>query len=481
MAQEFAPGIPDKDLSHELPNVSDPEEWQFALQHHLAEKAGEHLDLRLGDLASGWAHSWALKYWPKPGERRRAIKQSTHSLKYMDFEGQIHEGYGKGDVKLVDREKMEVLKSSPNKITFNVYKGRDPHEYALIRKGNDDWLLINRTISRDRYPDLPDDKPPYVDRDIDIENPQEVLQAKIDGAHNLVVFPKSGSYPKFVSYRPGKRAEGGIIEHTHKIPDFSKLPIPPHLRDSIVRGEIYAKGPTGKAIKSHELGALLNSGIWNSRAKQEGAQSPLKTVLFDVVRHRGRDVSQEPYRRKLSILEEIIQDIPYFELPPMARTPKEKKKLFEDIVAGRVPETEEGVVAWNMEQYAPAARIKIRPDYDVYIREFYDARPGTKYEGNAVGGFLYSHEPDGPIVGRVGAGLSDKLRRKMYENPGSYTGAVATVTAQGKFKSGALRAPSFSEWHLDKNDLEFLKYAEFMDIKQLIGALAADLIDGALS
>jgi len=39
----------------------------------------------------------------------------------------------------------------------------------------------------------------------------------------------------------------------------------------------------------------------------------------------------------------------------------------------------------------------------------------------------------------------------MYENPDKFRGLAAKVTAHGKFPSGALREPSFADWHYDKS------------------------------
>jgi hypothetical protein len=93
------------------------------------------------------------------------------------------------------------------------------------------------------------------------------------------------------------------------------------------------------------------------------------------------------------------------------------------------------------------SKIKLRDEHDVHIREFF---PGMgKYEGRGVGGFRYSHEPKGPIVGEVGTGFSDEERMQMHTNPEDFLGRVARVTAQDKKPSGALFAPSYTSLHED--------------------------------
>jgi bifunctional non-homologous end joining protein LigD len=406
----------------------------------------------------------------------------------MDFKGTIGPGYGEGEVDVIDKDMTEVVHMSPDKVHFNLYRGRGPEEYSLIRTGDKRWLMLNRTISRQKVPGLPEDKPSYRElkpEQIDFNNPDEILQAKIDGAHNLIVIPKSGMYPKFISHRPGKRVETGVIEHTHKVPGAMQTPIPRGLRDTIVRGEIYAMGPNKKAIMAKDLGGLLNASVWKSRIQQEAKKTPLKAVVFDVVRFRGKDVELKPYAEKLKMLKEVIDSIDILDLPPMAQTPEEKRRLFERIKSGKLPETKEGVVVWNLKDSKAPIKYKLKDEYDVHVRGFFDAKPGSKYDDVGVGGFTYSHLPDGPIVGRVGTGLNDRLRKEMYENPKKYLGAVAKVNALDIYpladkadrkgtQKGALRAPSFSQWHLDKNDVEFLKSASMLFFDNVIDMIIKD-------
>lgn len=136
---EFAPGIPDKKTKTIIPTLKD-KEWEFAIQKHKANKAGLHYDLRLGDPETQKAFSWAIRYLPKPGEKRLAIRQPDHTLKYMDFSGEIPEGYGAGKVDLKARGKTKVKKITDKKIDFEA----DGKNYSLIKTNKDQWLIINK-------------------------------------------------------------------------------------------------------------------------------------------------------------------------------------------------------------------------------------------------------------------------------------------------------------------------------------------------
>ena len=162
-----------------------------------------------------------------------------------------------------------------------------------------------------------------------------------------------------------------------------------------------------------------------------------------------------PYSEKLKVLREVESRLPdHFHLPRMAFTEADKVKLVNDMREGRLPETKEGIVAWNLHKGEKPYKAKFSTDHDVFIRGFF---PGEgKYKDRGVGGFFYSYEPDGAIVGRVGTGLTDAQRSHMHANPGVYLGTVARVKAQERFPSGALRGPSFDAFHLDKNEPETL-------------------------
>jgi hypothetical protein len=385
---EFARGIPSKKLSHDLPKVEERKTWEFAVHDHRAERRGRHFDLRLGDPSTGHAHSWAMHaQWPKPGEKTWAIQQPTHTMKYMDFVGTIEDGYGKGDVKLHDRTKAEVTNARPGHVSFNVYRGSGPEEYTLHRVGDKQWILMNRTLHRDQHLHLPTDKPDYRETkltDPKIQSDDFVFSAKIDDAHNLFYFPKAGEKVRVVSYRASKRTQGGLIEHTHKVPGLLEgLPTPEGLGGTILRGGLYAIHPgSGVATPTATLSGMLNSDVWKSREKQ-AEHGHLVPVLYDVVQYRGRKMSNAPYEEKLKVLREVEAKLPdYFHLPRMAFRQADKLKLVQDMREGKLPETKEGIVAWNLKKGEKPYKAKFFTDHDVFIRGFF---PGEgKYKDRDV-------------------------------------------------------------------------------------------------
>jgi bifunctional non-homologous end joining protein LigD len=151
---EDAPGIPRLGKSHKIRSVKNLELWEFCIQLHSAHRAGKHRDLRLGDPKTGYGHSWALRHFPKINEKRLAVRTSTHTLSYFDFEGRIPAGeYGAGTVKLDTRGKAIILSSSNDKIDFlvlkkNLRKGTKTGSYTLVRMKGNHWLLMRWGVSK---------------------------------------------------------------------------------------------------------------------------------------------------------------------------------------------------------------------------------------------------------------------------------------------------------------------------------------------
>ena len=129
-----------------------------------------------------------------------------------------------------------------------------------------------------------------------------------------------------------------------------------------------------------------------------------------------------------------------------ATDPESALALWKRITGGKHPLTREGVVIHS--PTGKPQKIKQHEEHDVHVREIV---PGLgKYKGVGAGAFRYSHAPEGPVVGEVGTGLSDELRRAMHADPAAFIGRVARVKAQEQFPSGALRAPALLALHEDE-------------------------------
>jgi len=448
---EYAPGIPEKGRISPIPTTHLPETWTLGTQRHYAQRRGEHVDLRLG-APSGIAYSWALpkEGLPEPGQAVRVPRVDDHTVEYMSFEGLIDADYGRGLVKRELLEPTEVLSASPNEIRFNRYKGKITEEYVARHFGNNIWEIRNYTPTRERYPEIPDYRPKYRTipySRVDPENDEEIIQPKIDGAHLLLHFRKAGRPPNVYSYRPGKGPQQ-LINHSHKFEAIRHLNTPKELEGLIIRGEGFVRRvEDGRVAPLQVTSGVLNAGVFKSRERQHTV-GPLSFMGFDVVGYGNMDLSQLPYARKMEILRRVRDVYPLIELPDSAGDRDVKRQLLGDIQRGKHPDTKEGVVVWSKARATPR-RAKIRPDFDVYIRR---VEPGKgRLQAGMAGAVSYSLTPTGPIVGTVGSGFSDALRRDLMKNPKKYVGKVITVQGAGQFPGGAISAPTFFRFHPEKN------------------------------
>ena len=435
-SKEDALGIPDRTVIKPIPRK--PGIWEFGIHEHDANRAGKHFDLRLGEGLN--AHSWAIRELPEPGRVALAVQQPTHTTKYMDWSGVIDSGYGAGTVKLHDRGKTQVVEAGPDKLVFNRHKGKKTDEYALVRTQDKNWILVNRTTTHGKY-QFPKEKAsykevPFTDK---LADSAEHMQPKIDGAHTLVVLHE-GKRPRVFSYRESKR--GDVLEHTHRIPGFFENRVPKGVGKVVLRAETYLADKEGRPIPERTA-PVMNSGIDKALEMQKGTGG-LHVMPFDVVGMEG-----EPYADRLAKVRELVTKMPYLKKIPTAEDKASKQRMVDDIRSGRHPLTKEGVVLWGKEPI----KAKVVSDTDVYIRGVFAGE--GKYTGHSAGGFYYSKTPNGPIAGKVGTGLSDAFRKELWQHRTRAHGKVATVTYEKEMASGALYAPRFKRFHIDKNTEEW--------------------------
>jgi len=452
IAKEYAKGIPDKKDLTDPPEINEPKILEFAVQEHQAERAGKHYDLRIGDPESGRAFSWALPKarLPEPGEKLLAIPQPIHSIPYMDFSGVISEGYGKGKVKLPVREKVEVIYSKPGRaIRFHRYIGRDSEEYLIFKgqsKGDKPtWFITNVTPQPDKDPDVPGVRPVFKSlppATLVPEDDDSIWLGKIDGATTITQIKKG----KGVRVYGPLKDEVRFVDHSPRLPAIRFSEVPPELDNTILRSELYAVDPTtGKAIPARHLSGLLNSAVWTFKNKQNPPQ--MRLAVIDVLKYKGKNVENALFKEKWEMMKEVSQKIPSIELPPHAETREAKSSLFNKIKSGQDPITEEGIVIRQL-SVSGVKPIKsvFRPTHDVYVKGIVPMIGHPEL----MGAFEYSWEPKGPVVGTVGTGFDLSLRTEVMKNPENYLGRAMKVTALAVYPSGALRAPAFKEFHLEK-------------------------------
>lgn len=430
----FAPGLPDKGKYDPIDKMKGL--TRMVIQKHQATQ--DHYDYRIQQ--DDIAHSWAAKYLPKDKKKLMLFRQPSHTAEYMDFEGTISEGYGAGKVKKIYDQVIDIVNSSEDKINFVLPEG----EFAMIKMQgkNPNWLLveknpvINAVNSKPKYKEvLPDE--------IDLEDENTVLEPKIDGAHNIFEL-HSDNINRIYSYKD-KKGDDIAIDHTHQVPILRDAVVPKELDGTLLRGEIFAKDLEGNILPSTSIAGLLNANPIKSRLKQKEIGF-LEPRIFDIVSYKGDNVEDDGYRDKLKMLKNIEKIVPEMKMSEVAYSPGEKKKMFDKIKNDQHPDTREGIILWDLNKSKPI-RAKFKDNYEVYIRKIFKAE--SKSGKDFAGGFEFSWTPRGKVVGRIGTGFTAALRKDMWENPNEYVGRIARVKSQEKYESGALRAPSFYDFHME--------------------------------
>lgn len=441
-AAEFAPGLPD--IARRDP-IKQKGLTRLVIQKH--EARHPHYDVRLQD--DEIAHSWATRKWPFAQQKSLIVRQPTHTAEYMDFQGRIPEGYGAGTVKKVYDKTVDVVSAGDNKVKIVTPEG----EMAMInmkQQKADNWLFIKQKPFVRAVTSKPDYKE-IKEHQIDINNPRKVLQPKVDGAHTIFELHAGDAINRAYSYRNSKRDAKVPIDHTHQVPGLRDINIPRELSDTILRGELFAhERASGLPMSAEQVTGLLNAGIPRSRMSQ-AVKGALEPYIFDIVKYKGKDLEKASYAEKLKAMREVQAQIPELKVAETADTPEKKRRLMEQIKNMRHPDTVEGFVEWDLD--APGGtpkRVKLKDTHEVYIRRIRKAKT-IKTGKEMAGAFEYSLTPSGPVVGRVGTGFTEKMRKEMLKHPKKYINLIARVRSQQQFPSGALRAPSFYQMHVEKN------------------------------
>lgn len=273
--------------------------------------------------------------------------------------------------------------------------------------------------------------------DLDYSNKDEVWSAKIDGAHAVIEFRK-GKTPRIYGHRLSKKTNKPI-DYTDKVTALSKKsPF-----NAVLRGEIFAT--KGRKVQPPEtMTSILNSNVDKSLAFQKDNKLKTNIALFDIDEFNGDQKGIAP-QDKLKLFKQILKSYPQLTLPDIAKTPTQKKRLLKKVSTGKHHQTSEGVVVYKNKDYIKA---KLTQDHDVHIRKIFNE---VSERDPMAGGFAYSWEPDGPIVGKVGTGFNFKIKKDMYDNPENYVGQVAKVKALSVSKDNVLQKPSYLGLHIDKN------------------------------
>ena len=116
---------------------------EFVIHEHRAKRAGLHYDLRIrvGDVLKDWAFRKPIPL--ENGIKRLGIEQPDHHPSWLEFEGEIKDGYGAGELRIWDRGVILEFKYENDKLE-GIFSGqRIEGKYLLMKsKKIPGWLFF---------------------------------------------------------------------------------------------------------------------------------------------------------------------------------------------------------------------------------------------------------------------------------------------------------------------------------------------------
>lgn len=278
-----------------------------------------------------------------------------------------------------------------------------------------------------------------------------VVEPKYDGVRCISVIDSVG-VPKLLSRTGGEFTTLDYIANM-----LSALPASTMLDGEIVDLTSERQWNRAQSITARKKPHLLSAD-----------DPPLTYMLFDVLELRGTNVMGEPLaqrRELLKLIGELLDRGANNRFGTLVGVvPEAAPGTAEEFYMDLLDQEWEGVVCKRADSiYVPGARnggwIKVKPELemDVEVTGTYAPAEGSKYEGNAVGGITFraTHEDGTTYDGRC-AGMDDKLREALHNDPGQYVGKVAVVAYAQVTDAGALRFPRFKRFReaIDKSVTE---------------------------
>lgn len=170
-------------------------------------------------------------------------------------------------------------------------------------------------------------------------------------------------------------------------------------------------------------------------------------IVFDCWELGGTSLMTSPYKERYKIVRTLIPTLYRTDVMRVINIYRmdDYPTLWEYYVKS---EKYEGVVFRRLSDQVDTTifRQKLSITEDVFITGFAPGEVNGRHEHRL--GALICSTRDGVEL-RVGGGLSDEQRDKIWTNKEAYLGRWLTVEAKKRFESGSLRHPNFKEWRED--------------------------------
>jgi bifunctional non-homologous end joining protein LigD len=382
----------------------------FVVQEHSARRL--HWDLRLEH--DGVAVSWAIPNGipMDPSENRKAVHTEDHPLEYLEFEGEIPAGeYGAGTMRIWDRGTYEPHKWQAEKIIVSFEGERLSGRYALFRAGagEKDWMIHRMDPPVEQRDPFPESVVPMLAK-------LSTLPASDDGWATEV---KWDGVRAIAYCRPGRLElqTRNLRDVTAQYPEVRRLSRQIGAREAVLDGELVAFDEHG--LPSFERLQQRIHQTSESVVRRRMKSHPVVYAIFDVLYLDGRNLIEEPYRRRRELLEEL-------ELAGESwQTPGCSTGHAEELLAASAERGLEGIVLKRLDsRYLPGKRsgawlkVKNLGRQELVIGGWQEGEGRRRKRlGSILLGFF---EGDGEerelrYAGKVGTGFSERDLDQLME------------------------------------------------------------------
>lgn len=282
----------------------------------------------------------------------------------------------------------------------------------------------------------------YFDKPAVVEGKKFAITTKIDGGR-IIALKENGKVSFFT--RAGQKYEGLVDledEMSRLMPDNWCLDGEITL---LVRGNLSSKEAYKETMK------IVRT--------KDPEKHMIKMLVFDCMTAEDfkRQQCDMPYKHRRAVLEELFNviDFKYFELLPLLYVGEDPSKITE-ILEEEVANGEEGIMIndynalYAFKRTNSLLKVKKFNSCDLRVIGFEE---GTgKYVGQL--GALVCEYKGGTV--KVGSGLTDDLRKEIWQNGDRYNNVIIEVSyfEETKDSTGklSLRFPTFKDFRFDKTE-----------------------------
>jgi len=277
-----------------------------------------------------------------------------------------------------------------------------------------------------------------------------VFEPKYDGSRYLLHLYYKGHH--LTSRRKSVKTKQ-YMDRIDNVPHFKKLKIEGGTWNTTLHGTVLDGEVVSRSLALDGEGGV--GGILNSKPEKaietQKEFGKLRYMIFGIKRFCGKDVSNEPLRKRRKLIKRVLESLyefnsykirKYIRLTPQAKadTWKQSVRLYKKALRNGL----EGVMIKDMEQIDGKGvyKWKVYRDTCVIVTGFV---PGTNKYKELIGSLKVSVIDKKNQLKEIGecSGMTDKQRREWTKKWKKFNGTIIEVRAQRLGAKGRLRHPRF--------------------------------------